>query len=560
MDGSRSEHRSDTPAGRSAFADALDELEWLRSVDVDARYSRARLVEQQAAAAGDELARQRARLVAADMLHRSGEVTEGARLAVEVMTWAEGAGAGATALRARSHMVLSSVFAGIGDSASALDQAVRALDLRADDAPRRELGNHLVCLADALALAGSVDEARRRYHEAQAEFDAIDDTERELNALNNLIALESECGEYARASEAAERLADLSFGRAEMNPSYAETIARARLGGGDLEGAERSVRLGMELLRRQGDSQAATPAELLLTQAEVLLGLGRVVDAADAIERCLDVCRRRDLAGIRVEATRVQAEVRAAAGDYRDAYETYRRFHHEAATLRSVQQEAAARTRHALFETAEARRDADRFWRQARTDPLTDIYNRRFIDETLPRYLAGAAADAGSVLVAAIVDIDHFKAINDRHSHAVGDQVLVRVAAKLREVAQIDGSRSDRPGFAARLGGEEFLLVRTISSGSTLEPVDTVRRRVAAFDWSAIAPGLQVRLSAGVAVARPADTQSTLLGRADQYLYMAKTDGRDRVIGETGKVAARRGPPDDPPGGYELETRAATAP
>lgn len=520
--------------GAPALAAELTELEHIRSDDVLPRLERARRLEAEARAAGDAVAEQRARLVVADMLHRVGQVPESATLASEVHAWAEAHGE--RLLLARSHLVLSSVFGAIGDAPSSLDHAVRAVDLVGDDVAPRERGTYLRCLADALAIVGSADEARRRYAEALAAFTEAGDTERQLTILNNVIVLEGESGELRAAADAADVLATKATSRAEMNPCFAETIARARLGVGDAAGAEAALALGFTLLHEQGDNQAATPAELLLTQAELNLAQGDLPGARAALAACLDVCRDRDLGALRVEALRVSAEISAAAGDHKAAYEAHRTFHAEAMARRGRQEEAAARTRHAVFETAEARRAAERFWRQARTDPLTDLHNRRHVDEALPALL-GLLPAPGRVTVAAIVDIDHFKAINDEHTHAVGDRVLVQLGVLLRDAAGGAGGRS----IAARLGGEEFLLVREAAERDPLAPIEVFRRRVAAFDWTTVASRLRVTVSAGVAVARPDDTQFTLLGRADQHLYQAKRSGRDRVVGDAspGPFAAR---------------------
>ena len=86
-----------------------------------------------------------------------------------------------------------------------------------------------------------------------------------------------------------------------------------------------------------------------------------------------------------------------------------------------------------MFETAEAREEAEHFREQARRDPLTGLRNRRYVDEELPALIA-----AGGELTVAIVDLDHFKWVNDRLSHDVGDQVLVLVAKLLEtELAAI---------------------------------------------------------------------------------------------------------------------------
>ena len=406
------EHAPAVPAEHAALAARLDDLERHRSTDVEERLGLAAALEADAVAAGDTVAVMRARLVTADMLHRVGRSAEAAELAVDVNDWA--AAHGPRTLLARSHLVLSSVFESIGDLTSGLDHAVRAIDLLGESAPARERGNYLLRLADALALSGDADrdQARLRYRQAEDVFAALGDDERRLVVLNNLAMLEYEGGDVAAAVEVAGELR-LAGAQTALDAATADTVGRVLLAAGRLDDAEAAVREGYRLLAERGSVQAVTPAELALTLAEILLAQGRVDAAQDELDRCLVVCLERDLKAVQVEALRVRAEVLAARGLHEDAFRAHKTFHAEWVALRSSQQEAAARARQALFETAEARRAAQRFWEQARTDPLTEIPNRRFVDEELPRYL-GQAALRGHRLVAAIVDADHFKQVNDR--------------------------------------------------------------------------------------------------------------------------------------------------
>jgi diguanylate cyclase (GGDEF)-like protein len=179
-------------------------------------------------------------------------------------------------------------------------------------------------------------------------------------------------------------------------------------------------------------------------------------------------------------------------------------------------------------EAEQTRREAERQRARAqsleadtRRDPLTGLGNRRAVDHQLPALLKDTAA-AGRPVTLAILDLDHFKRINDSHGHRVGDQVLVALAQLLRDcVRQAD--------LVARIGGEEFLVVLPNANESrALEVCERIRQRVAGHDWAAVAPGLTVTLSAGLASAPPYD-ETALATRADQALYRAKALGRDRV-------------------------------
>ena len=155
----------------------------------------------------------------------------------------------------------------------------------------------------------------------------------------------------------------------------------------------------------------------------------------------------------------------------------------------------------------------------ATTDPLTGLPNRRALDECLQAALA-AAQRHGEPVSVALIDVDHFKRINDRCGHAAGDRVLVQLGHRLAA----DLRASDRLG---RWGGEEFLLV----SGHTplpaaLELAERLRASVAGFSF---AHGETVTISVGVAQVRLGDDAERVLERADAALYRAKDAGRNRV-------------------------------
>jgi diguanylate cyclase (GGDEF)-like protein len=179
-------------------------------------------------------------------------------------------------------------------------------------------------------------------------------------------------------------------------------------------------------------------------------------------------------------------------------------------------------------EAEQSRREVDRQRARAqaleadtRRDPLTGLGNRRAVDHDLPPLLREAAA-AGRPMAVALLDLDHFKQINDRHGHPVGDRVLSTTAQLLREcVRQHD--------LVARIGGEEFLAVLPDADETRAREIcQRIRQRVGGHDWAALSPGLAVTISAGCASAPPYD-ESTLTTRADQALYRAKALGRDRV-------------------------------
>lgn len=183
------------------------------------------------------------------------------------------------------------------------------------------------------------------------------------------------------------------------------------------------------------------------------------------------------------------------------------------------------------------RRNALRMKYLALTDELTNVPNRRSVLSRLDPLLRDSQQGSCAVL---IIDVDHFKRINDQFGHPTGDEVLKGVAGAVRNLVQ-------EPGFFGRLGGEEFLIVlpKTDLAGAR-EAAERFREAIMAIDTSRwCSDNRRVTASIGCAVSSPgADTPSTMLKRADFALYAAKRNGRNCVETEPGL-------PGEPPPGME---------
>nr|WP_269328971.1 GGDEF domain-containing protein [Kineosporia babensis] len=237
------------------------------------------------------------------------------------------------------------------------------------------------------------------------------------------------------------------------------------------------------------------------------------------------MCGTEAYARTRARILEEEAEVQAALGDFKAAFQTHKAFYAADQELLYQQREAQAKARQTIYETITAREEAARYREEARRDPLTGLRNRLYVEERLPGLLDDQLTAPGQVSVA-LLDLDHFKLVNDTFSHEVGDEVLRIVATLLEEAAEAPGAGS----FAARLGGEELLLiVVTADVAQALAIVDGLRRSVENYPWTKITPGRIVTLSGGMATAGPEDTRSSLLARADAQLYAAKSAGRNRI-------------------------------
>lgn len=162
----------------------------------------------------------------------------------------------------------------------------------------------------------------------------------------------------------------------------------------------------------------------------------------------------------------------------------------------------------------------------SRRDSLTATYNRRYLDECLATLLDQPVDPAVRTLglAVALVDIDHFKLVNDTYGHLLGDRVLQRLVGVL-------GSGLPGGAFCARFGGEEFALVLPGQGHDEAVAVcEAARDRVARHPWPDLAEGLRVTVSIGVGhcVGWPTEVER-LVGEADVLLYTAKQAGRNAV-------------------------------
>ncbi|MGO1117173.1 PleD family two-component system response regulator [Rhodovibrionaceae bacterium A322] len=170
----------------------------------------------------------------------------------------------------------------------------------------------------------------------------------------------------------------------------------------------------------------------------------------------------------------------------------------------------------------------------AYTDALTGAFNRRYLNAHLDRRLMEIADDGKPVSIM-MFDIDNFKAVNDTYGHAVGDDVLTGLADRIRE--------NVRPfDLLARYGGEEFVLIMPgTNSENAFMVADRLREKVCSdpFKVDSGTRALTVAISAGVTTTLdPNDSAGSIIQKADEALYKAKREGRNRVIiAETGEKA-----------------------
>jgi diguanylate cyclase len=171
-------------------------------------------------------------------------------------------------------------------------------------------------------------------------------------------------------------------------------------------------------------------------------------------------------------------------------------------------------------------RTLDDLRREATTDGLTGIANRRYFDVTL-QTMCGDAMNSGDELSLLLIDIDHFKKVNDTWGHATGDAVIQFVAATLAQ--NVRGQ-----DCVARYGGEEFaIILPTTSIDAAMRVGDNIRTAMSRRPFAASTgeeTACAVTVSIGVACYDPGEPLAQLVQRADSALYQAKKTGRDRVV------------------------------
>ncbi len=263
-------------------------------------------------------------------------------------------------------------------------------------------------------------------------------------------------------------------------------------------------------------------AEGAVVEADVLLLEGEPACGVESARRGIEMAQRLDLLVVEGKAHDALSRCAEATGDHETAVKALRRHMQvtrEILRLRSENRVRIERWRESLkqreqLDTLTA--EASSFRELSLQDPLTGLANRRALDPLVQDALADLRA-RGRPCALAVLDIDQFKNINDRHSHVVGDAVLRSLGDVLR--ATLRGA-----DFAARTGGDELVvLFGNASVADASAACDRICKVIAAHDWDHLSDGLTVTMSIGVTAARLEDTVETLMRRADRLMYDHKS-------------------------------------
>ena len=394
----------------------------------------------------------------------------------------------------------------------------------------RELDKRLDELLDLTVEAGAVWEQAITYNDIACFQEATGDTADARVSIDRALALASmtrpnhfalavihstradielSAGNPAAALTDAERSLELL---AESNPPNpyvlgasvrAQVVARMALG--EYDGAQAA---GESALNWLGERMPHTRSTILAAVAEALREAGRLEEAYEALSHSAELERQAftEISELQLSLERAVLQARLARNETDSLAVKNRELAEAHAQLETRTQQ--------LEELQEQLRD------QAERDYLTGLHNRRY----LARELAAPSEDNVGPLSVAVVDLDHFKQINDRHGHSVGDQVLVRAAQLLTKVLRA----SD---IIVRSGGEEFLvLMPRTDANAAAAGCDRIRSAIREEPWGEIAPGMTLTTSVGLATAENAGDLEALVRLADKRLYDAKRSGRDCVV------------------------------
>ena len=362
---------------------------------------------------------------------------------------------------------------------------------------------------------GRPDQALARYEQALALAEQTGLQELAAVLRTNLAEPLAQLGRLAEARRVGEASA-AEMARQAHRPG--ELSAQLALGGilqesGEPEAAHQALMRALDLARQLGDRIQGRRAHQMLGQLH--RAAGRYREALEHVEAAHEAERQQfnEESERRLRTLQLQTEVLAAQSDAQQA------------RLRSLELERAQAELQSLNERLlAADREKSRLLaclaEESRTDVLTGLPNRRRLNERL----AEEWQRPRSALCLAVLDVDHFKQINDRWGHGLGDRVLQQLGQLLAQQASM---------FAARLGGEEFCLLWVDAEPAAARPAcEALRQAVAALPWAALHAELAaVTVSIGFAerAEAPADPQA-LLTLADERLYAAKRGGRNRVV------------------------------
>jgi diguanylate cyclase (GGDEF)-like protein len=327
-------------------------------------------------------------------------------------------------------------------------------------------------------------------------------------------------------------------------------LAQVHLRLGDAQRSLEMSKASIRLLNEVGDR--AMLAHTYCGLARAYREIGEEKRAEEALTMALGLAENTGARELVYQVNRELSELYERLGNASLALHHHKRYHTEKEALFDEEREAKMRNLQVRHQVEQAKREADIYRslnteleranarqaelleqlrrqselleRQARTDALTGLMNRRYLEVALADTFTRARRQRRPLTVA-LADIDHFKQINDQCSHQIGDAVL-------RTVARLMQQHCRRDDVLARYGGEEFVLVLPDATREDAARLcERIRDLIASHNWDALHPGLRVTMSFGLCADTGLEDGERMLSCADARLYEAKEAGRNRVRG-----------------------------
>lgn len=460
---------------------------------------------------------------------------------------------GCAVLEARTHTELGALFGSRQLTSTALKhmQAGVAI-LEANDLPQsavlhNNMGNVYLETDRAAEALGFYTRARERFVADGDRFRASLARSNEGRALLALGRVEEGVAALEQGVEWQDGLANRAY--------FATALSKAALGHVAAGDRARAMSRFEESLEATAMADQSDPFEdeIRAQFGDFLLEEGRPAEALAQFEQALARSRASSRASSEAKLLECTARALAALGRYEDAYKALRA-HMEARdkvagesselTLRLQLLELEATigkgnelnlvARQAMLDDNRELRERTRYLEDLSvTDDLTGLFNRRYFRLRVVEEEARAARQATD-LVLLLIDVDHFKVVNDTLSHTVGDRVL-------QEFARLLGTAFRETDVVARWGGEEFAVLLSGFSRQTAQAIaERARQQVQAHDWAQFGPDLALTVSIGISCFSEVAASGAAVGQAGRYdalfdladarLYEAKRLGRNRVV------------------------------
>ena len=474
----------------------------------------------------------------------------------------------AEVLATRGNLLLSQ-----NDVTGALADLQQAYQLAADTDPRLARGDIASSIGNVYARQRDQANASRYFQEAVEYFQRIKSDIKLSIAVYGLGTVYRDAVNWPEARRHFGWSLELSRARADwQGVAYAQQqLAHIAIETGSFTEARNLLDAAQPLFEQAEDHAMVVNTQI--SRSDLNAAQKRLQEALAWLDRAENLAKQHELEWLEPQIRLRRAELLAEQGNYPAAYEAFRQFHQQNEAVfrkesdrrlqelqvqfeseRQAQQNTMLRQQNALQE-ASLQQQRSRLWlyvavallsllstcfllyviykdrrvRQqldalAHTDELTGLSNRRHLMQEAQLEIERARRYA-LPLCLAVLDLDHFKQINDRFGHGTGDEVL-------RRFARVCRSSLRQTDIIGRIGGEEFVLLLPHTQLSIAEQiVERLRNEFKHADWHSLQPGLTTSVSIGLTALQQRDNSlAELMRRADEGLYQAKQQGRDRVV------------------------------